>query len=107
MRRGSPPCSPGALASNFAATLGDQLVDEAALATGTAKLLLHASKQLSSGLEHYAPALDPGRQLVPLLDTEGTAHRGGQDEAALGSDTQQACHSLVIMARFLSCASLE
>ena len=99
MRRGSPPRSAGALASRVAPALGDQVLHEAALATSAPELLLHASQELPAGLEHYPPAIDPSRELVPWLDAEGTAHRGGQHEPALGSEAKRTCHSLRIMAR--------
>lgn len=57
MRRGSRPCSPGALASRFAPALGDQLINEAALAPSPPQLLLDATQELAARLEHYAPAI--------------------------------------------------
>jgi len=78
--------------------LGDQLVHKAALATSAADLRLHSSQKLTRWLEHYALAMEPGRELVPWLDAQGTAHCGGQDEPSLGSESKPSWHALMIMA---------
>jgi len=88
MRRGSPPCSPGVLASRLAPSLGDQLVHEAAPATSVPDLILYSSQELAAGLEHYPVAVEPGRELISLLDPEGATHPGGKDEPPLGAESK-------------------
>ena len=99
MRRGSPPCSPGVLASRLPPPLGDQLVHEAAPATSVPDLLLYSSQELTAGLEHYPVAIEPGRELISLLDAKGATHSGGEDESPLGSESKWSCHASTIMAR--------
>ena len=88
-----------ALRRGFTSLLGDQLIHKAALATSGAELALHLVQKLTAWLEHYALAIEPSRELVPWLDAQGTAHRGGQDESPLCSESKQSCHTLAIMTR--------
>jgi len=87
MRRGSPLCSPRKLASGLAPPLGYQLLHEAALATSAPDLLLYSSQELAAGLEHYPVAIEPGRELIPLLDAKG-ATPGGKDEPPLRAESK-------------------
>ena len=93
MRRGPPVRSRGAFAGRFVPALGDELVHKAPFASGSSQLLLHLSQQVSAELEHYAPAVDSGGELVSRFDAELAAHRGGQDEPSLGPDSKRVCHS--------------
>lgn len=86
-------CSPGALRRGFTSPLGDQFFHKAALATNAAELPLYPTQKLAAWLEHYALAIEPGRELVPWLDAQGTGHRGGQDEPPLCSESKQSCHN--------------
>jgi len=76
------------LASRLAPSLGDQLVHEAAPATSVPDLILYSSQELAAGLQHYAVAIEPDRELIPLLDAKGAAHPGRKDESPLGSESK-------------------